>query len=45
VSIEVVQPGERRGRRALLSVERFHQLAVGGDMQAILLNVVGVQQP
>ena len=45
VSIEVIQPQERSGQRALLSVERFNQLAVGGDMQAILLNVVGAQQP
>jgi hypothetical protein len=45
VSIEVIQPGERSGQRALLSVERFNQLAVGGDMQAILLNVEGAQQP
>jgi hypothetical protein len=28
VSIEVVQPGERSGQRALLSVERFNQLAL-----------------
>ena len=29
VSIEVIQPGERSGQRALLSVERFNQLAAG----------------
>ena len=34
VSIEVVQPGERSGQRALLSVDRFNQLAAGGEMQA-----------
>ena len=27
VSIEVIQPGERSGQRALLPVERFNQLA------------------
>ena len=45
VSIEVVQPGERSGQRALLSVERFNQLAAGGDMNAILMNAVAGQQP
>ena len=45
VSIEVIQPGERSGQRALLSVERFNQLASGGDMHAILLNAVAAQQP
>jgi hypothetical protein len=45
VSIEVIQPGERSGQRALLSVERFNQLAAGGDMNAILLDAVAVQQP
>lgn len=45
VSIEVIQPGERNGQRALLSVDRFNQLAAGGDMQAILLSAVADQQP
>jgi hypothetical protein len=45
VSIEVIGPGERSGQRALLSVERFNQLAAGGDMQAILLNAVADQPP
>jgi hypothetical protein len=45
VSIEVVQPGERSGQRALLSLERFNQLAAGGDMQAILMNAVAAQEP
>ena len=45
VSIEVIGPGERSGQRALLSVERFNQLADGGDMQAILINAVAEQQP
>ena len=45
VSIEVVQPGERSGQRALLSVDRFNQLALGGDMNAILLDAVAAQQP
>jgi TIR domain len=38
VSIEVIQPGERSGQRALLSVERFNQLAAGGHMHSILVN-------
>jgi hypothetical protein len=45
VSIEVIQPGERSGQRALLSVDRFNQLAASGDMQAILMNAVAAHQP
>ena len=45
VSIEVIQPGERTGQRALLSVERFNQLAASGDMRSILMNAVAAQQP
>jgi hypothetical protein len=45
VSIEVIQPGERSGQRALLSVDRFNQLAASGDMQTILMNAVADQQP
>jgi hypothetical protein len=45
VSIEVLQPGERSGQRALLSVDRFNKLASGGDMNSILMNAVAEQQP
>ena len=45
VSIEVIQPGERSGQRTLLSVERFNQLAAGGDMNTVLMNAVAAQQP
>jgi hypothetical protein len=45
VSIEVIQPGERSGQRALLSVERFNQLAAGGDMNTVLMNAAATQQP
>jgi hypothetical protein len=45
VSIEVIQPGERSGQRALLSVDRFNKLASSGDMNAILINAVAEQQP
>ena len=45
VSIEVIQPGERSGQRALLSVDRFNKLAASGDMNAILMNAVAEQQP
>jgi hypothetical protein len=45
VSIEVIGPGERSSQRALLSVERFNQLAAGGDMHAILMGAVAAQQP
>ncbi len=44
VSIEVIQPGERSGQRALLSVDRFNQLASSGDMPTILMNAVAAQQ-
>ena len=45
VSIEVIQPGERSGQRALLSVDRFNKLASSGDMNAVLMNAVANQQP
>ena len=45
VSIEVIQPGERSGQRALLSVDRFNKLAASGDMNSILINAVAEQQP
>jgi hypothetical protein len=45
VSVEVVQPGERSGQRALLSLDRFNKLAASGDMQAILMDAVAAQQP
>jgi hypothetical protein len=45
VSIEVIQPGDRSGQRAVLSVDRFNQLASGGDMHAILMSAVAEQQP
>jgi hypothetical protein len=45
VSVEVIGPGERSGQRALLSVDRFNQLATTGDMNAILMNAVVTQQP
>jgi hypothetical protein len=45
VSIEVVQPGERSGQRALLSVDSFNKLASSGDIATILMNAVATQQP
>jgi hypothetical protein len=45
VSIEVIQPGERSGQRALLSVDRFNQLAASGDMNTILISAVAEQKP
>jgi hypothetical protein len=45
VSIEIIQPGERSGQRALVSVDRFNQLAAGADMNAVLMNAVAAQQP
>jgi hypothetical protein len=45
VSIEVIQPGERSGQRALLSVDRFNKLVASGDMNSILMNAVAEQKP
>jgi len=45
VSIEVIQPGERSGQRALLSVDRFNKLASSGDMNTVLMNAAAEQQP
>jgi hypothetical protein len=45
VSIEVIQPGERSGQRALLSVDSFNKLASSGDMPTILMNAVATQHP
>ncbi len=45
VSIEVIQPGERSGHRALLSVDRFNKLAASGDMNSILMNAVAERKP
>jgi hypothetical protein len=45
VSIEIIQPGERSGQRALLSVDQFNKLAASGDMNAILMNAVAARQP
>ena len=45
VSIEVIQPGEGNGQRALLSVDRFNKLASSGDMNSILMNAVAEQPP
>ncbi|MFL5532475.1 MAG: hypothetical protein ACJ8BC_10940 [Gemmatimonadales bacterium] len=45
VSVEVIQPGERSGPRALLSVDRFNKLASSGDMNSILMNAVAEQPP
>ena len=45
VAIEVIQPGDRSGQRALLSVDRFNKLAASGDMHSILMNAVAEQKP
>jgi hypothetical protein len=45
VSIEVIQPGQRSGQRALLSVDRFNKLAASGDMNFILIYAVAEQKP
>jgi hypothetical protein len=40
VSIEVIQPGDRSGQKALLSLEHFNKLAAGEDMNAVLIRAV-----
>jgi hypothetical protein len=40
VSIEVIQPGERSGQKALLSLDHFNKLAAGKDMNTILMEAV-----
>jgi hypothetical protein len=45
VSIEVIEPGERSGQRALLSVDRFNKLAASGDMNSVMMNAVAEQKP
>jgi hypothetical protein len=38
VAVELIPPGERRGRRAILALDRFNKLASSQDMPTILLN-------
>jgi hypothetical protein len=40
VSIELIQPGDRSGRRAIIALERFNKLASSDDMNTVLLNAV-----
>lgn len=40
MTIELIPPGERRGRRAIIALERCNQLASGEDMNTILMNAV-----
>jgi hypothetical protein len=44
VRIEVVQPGDRSGQKALLSLDHFNKLAAGKDMNAVLLEAVAAQR-
>jgi hypothetical protein len=44
VRIEYIEPGSRSGRRAILSVERFNQLASSGEMNTILMEAVAQHQ-
>jgi hypothetical protein len=43
VSIELIQPGDRSGQKALISLDQFNKLAGGADMNAILINAVAAQ--
>jgi hypothetical protein len=45
VSIEVIQPGDRSGQRALLSLDHFNKLAGGRDMNAIVMEAVATTRP
>jgi hypothetical protein len=42
VRIEVIQPGDRSGQTAIISLERFNSLA--GDMNAVVMNAVASQR-
>lgn len=44
VSIEVIQPGDRSGQRALLSLDNFNKLAGSKDMNAILMEAVAASR-
>lgn len=41
VRIEVIQPGERSGQKATISLDRFNSMA--GDMDAVVMNAVASQ--
>jgi hypothetical protein len=41
VSIEVIQPGDRSGQKALISLDRFNKLTA--DMDTIVMNAVAAQ--
>jgi hypothetical protein len=41
VSIEVIQPGDRSGQKALISLDRFNKLTA--DMNTIVMNAVAAQ--
>ena len=46
VSIELIHPGERRGQRTIITLERFNKLVSSQDMNTILMNAVaGSAQP
>jgi hypothetical protein len=45
VSIEVIQPGDRSGQRALISLNQFNKMAGSADMNAILMEAVATQAP
>jgi hypothetical protein len=45
VSIEVIQPGDRSGQKALISLDKFNALAGSADMNAIVLNAVAARTP
>jgi hypothetical protein len=40
VSIELIQPGDRSGRRTIIALDRFNKLASSGDMNSVLMNAV-----
>jgi hypothetical protein len=43
VSIEVIQPGDRSGQKALISLDKFNAIAGGADMNAIVQNALAAQ--
>lgn len=43
IRIEVIQPGDRTGHKAIISLDRFNRLASTGDMSTTLMNAVAAQ--
>jgi hypothetical protein len=43
VSIELIQPGDRSGQKAIILLDQFNKLAGSADMNAVLMDAVAAQ--